>query len=88
MHHSRHIEDDEEMNPIEYALLNSTNIKLVKMMQRASRKQWRELVTEKRCEGAPQEIAKDNMNTSKSAKLSMRPTRRLTFSRARRPSFV
>lgn len=38
---SVNIEDEDEMNPIEYALLTSTNIKVIKTMQRASLKDWR-----------------------------------------------
>mmetsp|Transcript_30999 Transcript_30999/g.65472 ORF Transcript_30999/g.65472 Transcript_30999/m.65472 type:complete len:276 (-) Transcript_30999:100-927(-) len=40
------IEDVDEMNPIEYALINATNIKVVKLMQRASRGDWRTRKTE------------------------------------------
>ena len=35
------MEDEDEMNPIEIALLNDTHIKVVKAMQRASRNDWR-----------------------------------------------
>ncbi|KAL7527829.1 hypothetical protein ACHAWF_002323 [Thalassiosira exigua] len=35
------MEDNDRMNPIEFALLNATHIKVLKMMQRASRKDWR-----------------------------------------------
>lgn len=38
---SVNIEDGDEMNPIEYALLNVSHIKIVKTLQRASRKDWR-----------------------------------------------
>ena len=38
---STNLEDEDEMNPIEYALVSATNIKTIKMMQRASRKEWR-----------------------------------------------
>ena len=43
---SANVEDEEEMNPIEYAVLNSSNITVVKLMQRASRKEWRRRSTE------------------------------------------
>ena len=38
---STNLEDEDEMNPIEYALVSATNIKTIKVMQRASRKEWR-----------------------------------------------
>lgn len=38
---SVNMEDEDEMNPIEIALLNDTHIKVVKAMQRASRNDWR-----------------------------------------------
>ena len=34
------------MNPIEYAVLNGSHIKIVKMVQRASRIEWRRITTE------------------------------------------
>lgn len=43
---SVNIEDEDEMNPIEYALLNATHIKIVKFLQRSSRKDWRHRKTE------------------------------------------
>jgi len=38
---SVNIEDKDEMNPIEHALLNGSSIKVIKAMQRASRTDWR-----------------------------------------------
>mmetsp|Transcript_11907 Transcript_11907/g.25743 ORF Transcript_11907/g.25743 Transcript_11907/m.25743 type:complete len:274 (+) Transcript_11907:79-900(+) len=39
--HSVNVEDKDEMNPIEYALLNSTHSKVIKRMQRASSEDWK-----------------------------------------------
>ena len=41
-------EDEDDMNPIEYALLSSAHISIVKAMQRASRKEWKRQKEEKR----------------------------------------
>ena len=35
------VEDKEGMNPIEYALLSTTNLKVIRLMQRASRRDWK-----------------------------------------------
>ena len=44
--HAANMEDEDEMNPIEYAVLNSTHLKVIKMMQQASRKEWRKQAPE------------------------------------------
>jgi len=44
---SINVEDEEEMNPIEYALLGASNIKVIKKMQKASRMEWRKQKMEK-----------------------------------------
>ena len=38
---SINVEDEEEMNPIEVAITNGASIKVIKCMQRASRRDWR-----------------------------------------------
>ena len=40
---SFNVEDEEERNAIEYAIENDSNIKVIKMMQRAARDDWRAL---------------------------------------------
>jgi len=39
---SVNVEDVDEMNPIECAVLNDVNVKIIKTMQRASKKDWRQ----------------------------------------------
>lgn len=38
---SVNLEDENEMNPIEHAIVNGVHIRILKTMQRASRKEWR-----------------------------------------------
>lgn len=40
--HSFNLEDNDEMNAVEYALLSESDIKVVKIIQRACRDDWRE----------------------------------------------
>mmetsp|Transcript_21648 Transcript_21648/g.39736 ORF Transcript_21648/g.39736 Transcript_21648/m.39736 type:complete len:142 (-) Transcript_21648:51-476(-) len=54
---SVNIEDEDEMKPIEYALLNATHKKVIKMMQRASRSGWRKRKTEEH--KSHEDLAKD-----------------------------
>lgn len=40
---SFNVEDDDECNPIEYAIANDAEIRVIKMMQRTARDDWREM---------------------------------------------
>jgi len=44
-----HCEDSQGCNPIEYALIEGAPINIVRLLQRASVKNWKEMVKQRRC---------------------------------------
>lgn len=60
---SVNVEDNDEMNPIEYALINGCHIKIVKTLQRASRKDWRRQSTEENESSTSTIIEQDSSNS-------------------------
>lgn len=58
---SVNVEDEDGMNPIELAVINSAHIKVVKMMQTASRKDWRRRTEEEEEEEESNKKSDENL---------------------------